>query len=64
MRFDLAFVGFGTVGRGLAELLIEKRSLLERVYGVDWRVVAISDIKLGSVVDGQRHRPIRGSASG
>jgi homoserine dehydrogenase len=51
VRFDLAFVGFGTVGRGLAELLIEKRSLLERVYGVEWRVVAISDIMLGSVVD-------------
>ncbi|MEM3040040.1 MAG: homoserine dehydrogenase [Candidatus Methanomethylicaceae archaeon] len=51
MRFDLAFVGFGTVGRGLADLLIEKRSLLEKVYGIEWRVVAISDIKLGSLID-------------
>lgn len=51
VRFDLAFIGFGTVGRGLAELLIEKRSLLEKVYGIEWRVVAISDIKLGSIVD-------------
>ncbi len=51
MRFNLAFVGFGTVGRGLAELLVEKRSLLEKVYGMEWRVVAISDIKLGSIID-------------
>ncbi|MGC8936106.1 MAG: homoserine dehydrogenase [Candidatus Methanomethylicaceae archaeon] len=51
MRFDLAFVGFGTVGRGFADLLIEKRTILENVYGIDWRVVAISDIKLGSIMD-------------
>ena len=51
MRFDLMFVGFGTVGRGLADLLIEKKSLLERVYGIEWRVVGVSDIKLGSIVD-------------
>ncbi|MGQ9759615.1 MAG: homoserine dehydrogenase [Candidatus Methanomethylicaceae archaeon] len=51
MRLDLAFVGFGTVGRGLAELLIEKKTLLEKRYGLEWRVVAISDIKLGSVIN-------------
>ncbi|MCX8181720.1 MAG: homoserine dehydrogenase [Candidatus Methanomethyliaceae archaeon] len=51
MHFDLVFVGFGTVGRGLADLLIEKRSLLEKAYGIKWRVVAISDLKLGSIID-------------
>lgn len=51
MRFDLAFVGFGTVGRGLAELLIEKQPILKKAYGMEWRVVAISDIKLGSIMD-------------
>jgi homoserine dehydrogenase len=53
MNFDIAFIGFGTVGRGLADLLLEKRGLLRRDYGVEWRVVAISDIKAGSVMDDQ-----------
>jgi len=51
MRFDIAFIGFGTVGRGLADLLLEKRELLEKEFGIEWRVVAISDIKAGSVMD-------------
>jgi homoserine dehydrogenase len=51
MKFDIAFIGFGTVGRGLADLLLEKRALLQDEYGVEWRLVAISDIKAGSVMD-------------
>ncbi|RWX72869.1 MAG: Homoserine dehydrogenase [Candidatus Methanosuratincola subterraneus] len=50
MRFDIAFIGFGTVGRGFADLLLEKRELLKEI-GVEWKVVAISDIKGGSVLD-------------
>jgi homoserine dehydrogenase len=53
MIFDIAFIGFGTVGRGLADLLLEKRELLRRDHGIEWRVVAISDIKAGSVMDDQ-----------
>jgi len=52
MRFDLVFIGFGTVGRGLADLLLEKREELKK-YGMEWRVVAISDIKAGSILDDQ-----------
>lgn len=51
MRFDLAFIGFGTVGRGLADLLLEKREALARDHGLEWRVVAISDIRAGSILD-------------
>ncbi len=51
MNFDIAFLGFGTVGRGLADLLLEKRDLLRKEYGLEWRVVAISDIKAGSIAD-------------
>ncbi|MDH7556822.1 MAG: homoserine dehydrogenase [Candidatus Methanosuratincola sp.] len=51
MRFDIAFIGFGTVGRGFADLLLEKRELLKKAYGIEWKVVAISDIKGGSVMD-------------
>jgi homoserine dehydrogenase len=53
MNFDIAFIGFGTVGRGLADLLLEKKELLKKDYGLEWRVVAISDIKAGSIMDDQ-----------
>jgi len=53
MNFDIAFLGFGTVGRGLAALLREQKALLKSEYGMEWRVVAISDIKAGSVMDDQ-----------
>jgi len=51
MRFDIAFIGFGTVGRGLGDLLLEKRAELKEKYGVEWNVVAISDIRGGSIMD-------------
>jgi homoserine dehydrogenase len=51
MRFDIAFIGFGTVGRGLADLLIEKKTELKEKYGLEYCVVAISDIKTGSILD-------------
>jgi homoserine dehydrogenase len=49
MKYKLAFIGFGTVGQGLAELLKEKASLLKQKYNLEYSAVAISDIKKGSV---------------
>ena len=49
MNYSLAFIGFGTVGQGLAEILLEKRALLKQRYGFDYSVVAISDMLKGSV---------------
>jgi len=51
MEFKLAFAGFGVVARGLCEILIEKKEMLRRRYGLDWKVVAISDFNLGSIAD-------------
>jgi len=51
MMFDLAFIGFGNVGRGLADLLLEKRDTLRKQYDLEYRVVAISDINAGSIMD-------------
>ncbi len=45
----LLFIGFGTVGQGLAELLIRKQGLLSKTYGLDTQVVGISDKIKGSV---------------
>jgi homoserine dehydrogenase len=47
----LLFIGFGTVGQGLAELLVEKRDRLEKMYGIDFSVVGISDMLKGSLVN-------------
>ncbi len=44
----LMLIGFGTVGQGLAELLLEKKEHLRQAYGLDWRVVGIADMLKGS----------------
>jgi len=49
MAQKLALIGFGTVGQGLAEILVEKKDHLKRRYGYEATVVAISDINRGSV---------------
>jgi len=45
----LLLLGFGTVGQGLAELLIEKEELLNARYGFKWQVVGIADMLKGSI---------------
>ena len=47
----LLLIGFGTVGRGLAELLVKKREILKGCYGFEGKVVGIADMKLGSLHD-------------
>ena len=47
----LLMIGFGTVGQGLAELLLEKREELNGGYGFDWRVTGIADLLKGSAYD-------------
>ncbi|UCD37884.1 MAG: homoserine dehydrogenase, partial [Fidelibacterota bacterium] len=49
MNHRLAIIGFGTVGRGLAEILHKKAKDLEQRYGVEFSIVAVSDLLLGSV---------------
>lgn len=51
MSYRLACIGFGTVGQGFAELLLEKEEFLKTTYGLEVDVVAISDPLKGSVYD-------------
>jgi len=46
---NLAFIGFGVVGQGLAEILVNKEKELEEVHGFSCRTVAICDMQKGSV---------------
>lgn len=48
MLLRLVIIGFGTVGQGLAELLIEEARVPDEL---DIRVVGISDVEKGSVYD-------------
>ena len=45
----LLFIGFGTVGQGLAELLVQKKEKLSNTYGLNIRAVGIADKIKGSV---------------
>jgi len=47
----IALIGFGNVGQGLAEILRTKKAGLRRRQKYEFSVVAISDLKLGSVFD-------------
>ncbi|GAA6735139.1 homoserine dehydrogenase [Thermus oshimai] len=48
MEQKLAIIGFGTVGQGLVELLLEKGQELQRL-GLEFRVVAVSDLARGGL---------------
>lgn len=47
MHLNLGFVGFGTVGQGLLELLVEK----QKEIPFEWVVTGISDLLKGSIYD-------------
>lgn len=44
----LAFIGFGVVGQGLAEILLSKEKELKDSYNYEYNVVAVSDFKKGA----------------
>ncbi|HPR62604.1 MAG TPA: homoserine dehydrogenase [Thermoanaerobaculia bacterium] len=45
------FIGFGTVGQGLAELLVEKEQTLRECHGLEVKVVGIADMQKGTIYD-------------
>ena len=49
MIHKLALVGFGTVGQGLAEILLDKADTLRETIGFEAQIVAVSDLLKGSV---------------
>ncbi len=51
MKYDLALIGFGNVGQGLAEILSKKAQLLREKFDADIRIVAICDLYKGSIAD-------------
>lgn len=49
MSHKLAFIGFGVVGQGLAEILLQKGEILKKQYGFDAKVTAVCDLMKGSL---------------
>lgn len=49
MNVKIAFIGYGTVAQGFTEILLEKGDRLKEQYGLSMNVVAVSDIKKGSI---------------
>ena len=48
MKHRIALVGFGNVGQGLTEILLEKQEELKTRYGFEFNIVGISDIAWGT----------------
>ncbi len=53
MEYNLALIGFGNVGQGLAEILASKAPLLREKFDVDIRIVAICDLYKGSIASAE-----------
>ena len=51
MEYNLALIGFGNVGQGLAEILSKNAPLLREKFDADIRIVAICDLYKGSIAD-------------
>lgn len=51
MNVKIAFIGYGTVAQGFTEIVLEKGDWLREQYGLSVNVVAVSDVKKGSVYD-------------
>ena len=49
MKQRLALIGFGVVGQGLAEILVQDKEQLKEKFGYEFTVVAISDKMKGSI---------------
>ena len=57
--YDIALIGFGGVNRTLAELIATRGGELRSELGFGLRVVAITDLRYGSLVTAGGHRPRR-----
>lgn len=51
--YRLAFIGFGNVGQGFAEILRDRGADLAQAYGTHFKIVAVSDLLKGSLYDPQ-----------
>lgn len=49
MKTRIILIGFGTVGQGFCEILLNKKNELKNDFGFKWDIVGISDLFFGTV---------------
>jgi homoserine dehydrogenase len=52
-EYRLAVIGFGNVGQGLAQILADRDERIRKEFGFGVRIVAVADLKLGSLYQPQ-----------
>lgn len=51
MQINLALLGFGSVGRAFARLLVHRRAWLHREFGLEWKITGIATQSHGMAID-------------
>lgn len=49
MKHKIGLIGFGTVGQGISEILLDKKEYLADKFGFEYEIVAVADFKFGNV---------------
>lgn len=49
MKHKIGLLGFGTVGQGITEILIQKQAYLKKKYNFEYDIVAVADFRFGNV---------------
>jgi homoserine dehydrogenase len=49
MKHKIAILGFGTVGQGISEILLNKKEYLKNKYDFEYDIVAVADFVYGNV---------------
>ncbi|MEP6637049.1 MAG: homoserine dehydrogenase [Acidobacteriota bacterium] len=56
-QYNLAFLGFGNVGRALVRLLIAKEAELRDQYGIEWRITGVASRSRGWLTRAEGYEP-------
>jgi homoserine dehydrogenase len=51
VKFNLCMIGFGNVGRGLVEHLLEQENAMREQYGIEFRLTGVASRRLGFLSD-------------
>ena len=49
--YNLCFIGFGNVGKSLAQLLLDQTGEMRRRYGLEWKLTGVATRRLGWLAD-------------
>ena len=49
MKNKITIIGFGTVGQGITEILLKKKTYLKEKYNYEYEIVAVGDLVYGNV---------------